>query len=93
MAALVDSLGLADLDGSAIAERLVRHTGGNPMFALETLKHALAAGGTDAKLPRPASVGALIERRLRQLSPPAIGAARVAAVAGSTSRSRWPNTC
>ena len=82
MAALVDSLGLADLDGSAIAERLVRHTGGNPMFALETLKHALAAGGTDAKLPRPASVGALIERRLRQLSPPAIALARVAAVAG-----------
>ncbi len=59
MAALVDSLGLPDLDGSAIAERLVRHTGGNPMFALETLKHALAAGGTDAQLPRPTSVGAL----------------------------------
>jgi DNA-binding SARP family transcriptional activator/tetratricopeptide (TPR) repeat protein len=82
MAALVDSLGLPDLDGGAIAERLVRHTGGNPMFALETLKHVLVAGGTDAQLPRPTSVGALIERRLRQLSPPAIALARVAAVAG-----------
>ncbi len=82
IAALVDSLGLPDLDGGAIAERLVRHTGGNPMFALETLKHVLLAGGTDAQLPRPTSVGALIERRLRQLSPPAIALARVAAVAG-----------
>jgi len=82
MAALVDSLGLPDLDAQAIAERLVRHTGGNPMFALETLKHALVAGGTDARLPRPSSVGALIERRLRQLTPPAIALARVAAVAG-----------
>ncbi len=82
MAALVDSLGLPDLDGGAIAERLVRHTGGNPMFALETLKHALVDGGTDARLPRPTSVGALIERRLRQLSAPAIALARVAAVAG-----------
>ena len=34
------------------------------------------------RLPRPTSVGALIERRLRQLTPPAIALARVAAVAG-----------
>jgi len=82
MAALVDSLGLPDLDSRSVAERLVRHTGGNPMFALETLKHALATRASDAQLPRPTSVGALIERRLRQLSPPAIALARVAAVAG-----------
>ncbi len=82
MAVLVDSLGLPDVDGRGIAERLVRHTGGNPMFALETLKHVLVAGGPAGQLPRPTSVGALIERRLRQLSPPAIALARVAAVAG-----------
>ncbi|MFO1317563.1 MAG: AAA family ATPase [Burkholderiales bacterium] len=82
MAALVDSLGVPDLDGAAIAVRLVRHTGGNPMFALETLKHVLVAGGPEGQLPRPTSVGALIERRLRQLTPPAIALARVAAVAG-----------
>jgi len=82
MAALVDSLGVSGLDGAAIAEPLVRHTGGNPMFALETLKQAVVAGSSVDSLPRPASVGALIERRLRQLSPPAIALARVAAVAG-----------
>jgi len=82
MAALVDSLGVPELDGEAIAQRLVRHTGGNPMYALETLKHALVTGSADGQLPRPTSVGALIERRLRQLSPPAIALARVAAVAG-----------
>lgn len=82
MAALVDSLGVPELDGTAIAARLVRHTGGNPMFALETLKHMVVTGSADGQLPRPTSVGALIERRLRQLSPPAIALARVAAVAG-----------
>lgn len=82
MAQLVESLGLPEIDGCAIAERLVRHTGGNPMFALETLKHALATSSGGVQLPRPASVGALIERRLRQLSAPAIALARVAAVAG-----------
>lgn len=82
MAALVDSLGIAELHGAAIAEQLVRHTGGNPMFALETLKQVLVAGGPEARLPRPTSVGALIERRLRQLSAAAISLARVAAVAG-----------
>ncbi len=82
MAALVDSLGVPGLDGAAIAGRLVRHTGGNPMFALETLKQAVVSGGSGTELPRPATVGALIERRLRQLSPAGIALARVAAVAG-----------
>ena len=82
MATLVDSLGVPGLDGTAIADRLVRHTGGNPMFALETLKQAAAAGASFESLPRPATVGTLIERRLRQITPPAIALARVAAVAG-----------
>ncbi len=81
MAELVDSLQLPGLDGAALAPELVRHTGGNPLFALETLK-ARWLQGSDGPLPRPASVGALIERRLRQLSPEALALARVAAVAG-----------
>ncbi|MBL8307386.1 MAG: AAA family ATPase, partial [Rubrivivax sp.] len=81
MAELVDSLQLPGLDGAALAPELVRHTGGNPLFALETLKARWLQGGA-GPLPRPASVGALIERRLRQLSPEALALARVAAVAG-----------
>lgn len=82
MAALVASLGIAELDAPALAAPLVRHTGGNPLFALETLKAMLLAGPGGGSLPQPASVGALIERRLRALSPPALAIARVAAVAG-----------
>lgn len=88
MRELVDSLGLASLDAGRLAPTLARHTGGNPMYALETLKDLItnaALGGQldENRLPRPASVGQLIERRLRQLSAPALALARVAAVAGS----------
>jgi DNA-binding SARP family transcriptional activator len=88
MAELIDSLGLPELDGAALAPMLVRHTGGNPLYALETLKHGLALGLSRdgalnlCKLPLPDSVGALIERRLRQLPERALSLARVAAVAG-----------
>ncbi len=91
MAELVDSLGLPELQGQPIAAELVRHTGGNPLYALETLKLGVAEGslgavaagpGAALRLPRPGSVGALIERRLRQLSTRALALARVAAVAG-----------
>lgn len=81
MAALVESLGLPELDGRALAPALVRHTGGNPLFALETLKD-LVLRGEGGALPQPASVGALIERRLKTLSAPALALARVAAIAG-----------
>lgn len=87
---LVDSLGIKELAGEALAEPLARHTGGNPQFVLETLRTLLAEGGVDglARLPRggalpvPAGVGAVIERRLRRLSPAALKLARFAAVAG-----------
>ena len=88
MAELIDSLGLPELDGAALAPGLVQHTGGNPLYALETLKHVLAVGQprdgalTLRKLPLPDNVGALIERRLRQLPERALSLARVAAVAG-----------
>ncbi|HEY2559954.1 MAG TPA: AAA family ATPase [Caldimonas sp.] len=81
---LVASLGLDDYDAAELAPLLVRHTGGNPMYALETLKHLIVTGARslEAGLPRPPSIGHLIDRRLRQLSAQAIGLARVAAVAG-----------
>lgn len=83
-AALVDDLGLHGLSGVAVADTLVRHTGGNPLFLLETLKHGLADGSlARGVLPRPAGVGALIERRLQLLSEPALTLARIAAIAGA----------
>ena len=85
MAELITSLGVPGLDAARLAPLLARHTGGNPMYALETVKHLVINGhaGLDVRLPRPASVGQLIERRLRALTPPALQLARVAAVAGS----------
>ncbi len=88
MGRLVDSLAIPGLEGALVAGELVKVTGGNPLFALETLKHALASGASPAqlregRLPRPTNVGALIERRLKQLSPGALAIARVAALAGT----------
>jgi DNA-binding SARP family transcriptional activator len=87
LAALVDSLALPGVDGKALAPGLARRTGGNPLFVLETLKQAwvertLARLADDAALPRPVSVGRLIERRIAQLSPSALALARVASIAG-----------
>jgi DNA-binding SARP family transcriptional activator/tetratricopeptide (TPR) repeat protein len=87
LAELVDSLGLPGIDGRALAPGLLQRTGGNPLFVLETLKQAwvdrtLAQLADARQLPRPLSVGRLIERRLAQLSPGALALARVAAVAG-----------
>ena len=81
---LVDSLGLDRYDPARLAPLLVRHTGGNPLYALETLRHLVAtdAHALDDGLPRPASIRHLIERRLRQLSAPALALARIAAIAG-----------
>ena len=83
--ALIESLNLAEIDAARWAAPLLRHTGGNPLFALETLKDMVLAGvpdDADRGLPQPVTVGALIERRLRQLTPPALALARVAAIAG-----------
>ena len=86
MVALIDSLGVPQLDAARLAPALVRHTGGNPLFALETIKQLLvdgvAANTRGAQLPAPTSVGALIGHRLKQLSPRALALARLAAVAG-----------
>jgi DNA-binding SARP family transcriptional activator len=90
VAELIDSLGVAPLRGSAIAPQIAQHTGGNPLFVLETLKALLTQGPGNAsqsnsshkKLPVTSSVTALIERRIGQLSAEAIRLARCAAIAG-----------
>jgi DNA-binding SARP family transcriptional activator len=84
---LLASLALPGFDARPWAEPLARHTGGNPLFVLETLSALLARGGpvfSDAalSLPAPGSVGQLIERRLEHLSPEALRLARAAALAG-----------
>lgn len=83
MRELVNSLGLPELNADALAAPLVRHTGGNPLFALETLKDLVLRGAGANELPQPSTVGALIERRLRALTAPALQLARVAAIAGA----------
>jgi DNA-binding SARP family transcriptional activator len=82
MVELVQSLNLPEIDADVVGPRLLRHTGGNPLFALETLKQMLLPGADAKGLPQPASVGALIDRRLKQLSDGALALARVAAIAG-----------
>lgn len=80
---LLESLALPDLDANALAASLVKHTGGNPFFLLETLSALVARGNASAEtLPATPTVGALLERRLAQLSPAALRLAQVAALAG-----------
>ena len=86
MVALIESLGVPQLDAPRLAPALVRHTGGNPLFALETIKQMLVdglpQGAGSAHLPAPSNVGALIAQRLKRLSPRALSLARLAAIAG-----------
>jgi DNA-binding SARP family transcriptional activator len=71
---------------AAVVSALWRHTGGNPLFVLETLRSLMDAGGlgtpTDA-LPIPPQLEPLLRRRLERVSDSALRLARVAAVAGS----------
>ena len=88
LAELVDALALPGMAGTELAARLHARTGGNPLFALETLKllwaeGGLASPGAEAEaLPRPQTLAQLIGQQLARLSPPALQLARVAAVAG-----------
>lgn len=86
---LIDSLGIDLLDGAALGPAIARHTGGNPLFVLETLKALLAQaehgrpGGTiSGRLPVAANVAALVAQRLGRLSGAAARLARCAAIAG-----------
>ncbi len=86
LAELLTSLALPGVDAASLAPALARHAGGNPLYALETLRAAaqmrpaLAAGAVPA-LPRPQTIAHLIDRRLLRLSKPALSLARVAAIA------------
>ncbi|MDO9074202.1 MAG: AAA family ATPase, partial [Rubrivivax sp.] len=99
MAEFIASLALPGLGEAAapavaaLATTLRQRTGGNPLFALETLKFAWAdgqlatlstpRGNPGAKpLPQPETLAALIGQQLARLSPAAQQLARVAAVAG-----------
>ena len=88
VAELVDTLGIAGLSGAALAPALLRHTGGNPLYLLETVKALHQQGplgapeGAAVALPSARNVVQLIGRRLTQLSPAALKLARCAAVAG-----------
>lgn len=74
----VPSLAVPDL-----AARLHAHAGGHPMLTLETLKAAyLHRRDAGDDLPRPQSVQALLDRRLRDLGSAAIDLLRVAAICG-----------
>jgi DNA-binding SARP family transcriptional activator len=84
---LVDSLGIATLQSERVGAALLRRTGGNPLFVLETLKSWLSAadmpwkGGLPERLPAAPSLNTLIERRIGRLSVQAVQLARCAAVA------------
>lgn len=77
---LITSLALPGVDAATLAPRIAQHSGGNPMFVLETLK-ALPLDGS-GPLPAAGGVLALIQQRLALLTADALKLARCAAVAG-----------
>jgi|GEM_PF-1420770 len=84
--ALLPTLGLpaALRDDPGLPERLLRQTGGQPFFVLETLKSLLlahAAGAAPAPAP---AVEAMIERRVARLAEPARRLLQLLAVAADT---------
>ncbi len=91
--ALLASLDVPGLDANEAAPVLLRHTGGNPLYLLETVKAWLTQGTLaqervapdrgwlSVRLPAAGNVATLIERRIGQLSPQAVQLARCAAVA------------
>ncbi len=60
---LVDTLGVANIGGAATAATLLRHSGGNPLYLLETLKAWFARGEPDVEPDAAgATAGALATR-------------------------------
>jgi DNA-binding SARP family transcriptional activator len=85
--ALLHSLALPMLDVETLTPMLMRQTGGNPMFLLESMRAQLAATGSvdasaEATWSTPSHVGELIHRRLARLPAAALDLAHVAALAG-----------
>ncbi|HEY6513320.1 MAG TPA: AAA family ATPase [Burkholderiaceae bacterium] len=83
VAELIDSLGIESLSGAEHAPALLRHTGGNPLYLLETVKAWLTQGGArlPSRLPAAVNLSHLIERRIGRLSAQAVQLARCAAIA------------
>jgi DNA-binding SARP family transcriptional activator len=95
VAELLDSLGVAGIGGPTQAQALNRHTGGNPLYVLETVKAAVMQplvgralvpagdpGSAARAWPTAATVQRLIQQRLARLSQRAVQVSRCAAVAG-----------
>lgn len=95
IAELVETLGVPGLSGAQLGPTLARHTGGNPLFVLETLRAMFEPGSLPrgetpkalapsvlAALPRAGSVTRLIEQRMSRLSNDAVRLVRCAAIAG-----------
>ncbi len=89
---LLASLAVPALDAGTWAGRLWRQVGGNPAFLLESVKLLLSSAGADGgadslaadgSLPLPASIEAVIQRRIDLLSPQARHLVQLAAIAGS----------
>jgi DNA-binding SARP family transcriptional activator/tetratricopeptide (TPR) repeat protein len=83
---LLSLLDLPGFDASVWAEPLHRHSGGNPLFLLETVRalsdDASLKAHVGHTLPVPARVSELLERRITQLEGGAAKLASVAAIAG-----------
>ncbi|MEO7008071.1 MAG: AAA family ATPase, partial [Caldimonas sp.] len=85
---LLETLELPQFSAADWAAPLAAHSSGNPLFLLETLRALLALGSATPapgalRLPVPAVLGALLERRLARLGEPALRLVRVAALAGA----------
>ncbi len=82
MESLLDSLGVGASE--AVRQGAAQYSGGNPLFLLETLKHLMETHQLGATFPRRLApspkVWEMVTRRLERLSPPALQAARAAAV-------------
>jgi DNA-binding SARP family transcriptional activator len=79
---LVASVGAAPWADPDLAGKLHRHTGGNPLFVLETLKSMAGRGTSVSALPAAPTVLRLIQLRLTRLSAAALQVARCMAVLG-----------
>lgn len=84
IAELLDALALPALGGAAWADALLRHTGGLPLFLVETLRslhgHAMPRPADLAALPPSGGVERVVRTRLSRLPEQALQLARAAAV-------------
>lgn len=85
--ALLVSMSIADFEPVAWAAQVAQHTGGNPLYVIETMiawvsERKSQSIGAPPALPVPSTISDLIRRRLEQLEPRAMRIAQVAAIAG-----------